>query len=328
MKITNEHGISLPLAVWLLHDNYDYVSDPNYISATTLLKSTKQIILGRRVPSKDRSMDVSEFIAARFGNAVHDSVERAWTDNYSRVKALRQLGYPEKVTDKIVINPTETDFKTIPDLIPIWIETRSERTVNGFRVGGRLDMVADGRLFDTKTTSVYSYLKGRKDDDYTLQGSIYRWLNEDKITEDHVHIQFVFTDWQKAMAIQQKDKGYPQIKMLSYPVPLLSIEETERFITGKLNEIKKYRDAPEEQIPECTDKELWRGETEYKYYSDSLKAKDPTARSSKNFDNKAEAHAFMQEKGKGIVVEKPGEVKACLYCAAYDICKQKDRYFA
>ena len=50
MIITNNHGISLPLAVWLLHDDYDYVKDENYISATSLLKSTKQIILSKRIP--------------------------------------------------------------------------------------------------------------------------------------------------------------------------------------------------------------------------------------------------------------------------------------
>ena len=48
----------------------------------------------------------------------------------------------------------------------------------------------------------------------------------------------------------------------------------------------------------------------------------------RNFDNLAEANAFKNEKGKGVVVTKLGEPKACEYCPAFDICKQKDAYFA
>ena len=78
MQITNNHEISLPMAVWLLHDEYDYIREENYISATSLLRSTKQIILSKRVPSENREADVTDFLAARFGHAVHDSIEKAW----------------------------------------------------------------------------------------------------------------------------------------------------------------------------------------------------------------------------------------------------------
>ena len=70
MQITNNHEISLPMAVWLLHDEYDYIREENYISATSLLRSTKQIILSKRVPSEAREADVVDFLAARFGHAV------------------------------------------------------------------------------------------------------------------------------------------------------------------------------------------------------------------------------------------------------------------
>ena len=51
-------------------------------------------------------------------------------------------------------------------------------------------------------------------------------------------------------------------------------------------------------------------------------------RSTKNFDSMAEAKAHLSEKGhKGVIKIIPGEVKRCGYCAAYDICTQKDEYF-
>lgn len=326
MRLTNIHGISLPLAVWLLNDEYDYINEPNYISATSLLKSTRQLVLSRRVIQEDREMDLSDLLASRMGAAIHDSQEKAWRQ--SGQLAMKRLGYPEAVYSNIKVNPTEEDIAANPAIIPIWIEQRSFRQIEvdgiTFRVGGKFDQVIDGRLFDTKTTSVYSYLLGRKDNDYAMQGGIYRWLNPELITSDHIYIQFVFTDWQKARA--RGDENYPQTKTLEYPVEMPSIAETEEYVRNKIRELIRYGQAPDEQIPFCTDKELWRGETVYKYYSDPNKT---DGRATRNFDgDKAAAHAFMASKGgKGIVKEITGEVKACSYCPAFNACKQKDHYF-
>ena len=329
MKITNEHGLSLPMAVWLLHDDYDYNTDPAYISATSLLKSTKQIILGKRISSEDRTADISDFLAQRFGHAVHDSQEKAW--RMSGKQALKRLGYPESVYENIAINPTEDYLKEHPECIPIWLEKRSIReiTINGkvVKIGGKFDQVMEGKLFDSKTTSVWGYLNESKDDDHSMQGSIYRWLNPEIITDDFVNIQFVFTDWSKMM--MRTVPNYPKIKAVEKVIPLHSLEDTEKFIRAKLSELLRLWDAPEEQMPPCTDKELWRSDPKFKYYSDPEKAKDPNARSTKNFDTLSDANAHMASKGgKGIVVTVPGEAKACGYCPAFDGCKQKDAYYA
>ena len=304
------------------------MKDENYISATSLLKSTKQIILSKRIPYSDRSADVVDFLAARFGHAVHDSIEKAW--RMSGPAAMKRLGYPEHITDNLVINPTDEQLEENPNIIPVWIEQRAikEVEINGkiWKVGGKFDMVLDGRLFDTKTTSVYAYLKGSKDEDYSLQGGIYKWLNPEKITSDHIYIQFLFTDWQRAESKRNPD--YPKHKALEYPVPLPDMDAVENYVVGKIKELARLWNAPEDHLPDCTDKELWRSEPQFKYYSDPAKANDPAARSTKNFDNLAEANAFKAEKGKGVVVTKLGEPKACEYCPAFDICKQKDAYFA
>ena len=162
MKITNNHGVSLPLAVWLLHDDYDYNHEENYISATSLLRSTKQLILSKRIPYEERILDVVDLLSARFGHAIHDSIEKAWRQ--SGTSAMKKLGYPDHIADNLVVNPTEDQLKTNPSIIPVWIERRSIKEVligtKTWKVGGKFDMVLDGRLFDTKTTSVYAYLKG------------------------------------------------------------------------------------------------------------------------------------------------------------------------
>lgn len=320
VSFTNNHNISLAMAVWLLHDEYDYVDDPKHISATTLLKPLKQIILSRRVDRKAIQYDVSDFIASSFGTAVHDSLEKAWVK--AGVSIMRKLGYPEHICERIRINPSDDDLKADPNIISVWIEKRAVKEIGGWKVGGKFDIVINGRLHDNKTTSVYAYLLGNRDQQYREQGSIYRWLHPDKITEDHIYIQFVFTDWQKMMA--KRDPKYPQLKLLEHKVSLMTPEDTEDFIREKLRLLDKYIDAPEADIPECTDEDLWRSAPQHKYYADANKT---DGRSTKNFTDLKEAKDFMASKGnKGVIKTTPGEVKACAYCKGFDACKQKDRY--
>lgn len=321
MRLTNNFDISLPLAVWLLHDDYDHVNEPNYLSATTLLKPTKQLILSRRVEKSDMEIDLSSFVASRVGSAVHDSIEKAW--RITGPTAMKRLGYPEQITERLVVNPTDEQLQARNDIIPIWFEQRSIREIAGYKIGGKFDVVIEGRLFDFKSTSVWTYLKGSKDQDYALQGSIYRWLNPHLITDDHIFIQFLFTDWQRREA--KTNPNYPKAKVLEHPIKLLSLVETEHFITAKLHELSRLWNAPEAELPPCSDKDLWRSDPQFKYYADPAKT---MGRSTRTFDNMADAQAFMSEKaGKGVVKTVPGEVKACEYCPAFSICRQKDEYY-
>ena len=339
MSITNRGDIPLGLAVWLLHDEYDYIDAENYISATALMKPIRHIILPPRVPKELQTSDLEDYISRALGHSLHDSVEKAWVKGYRR--SLRLLGHPEKVIDRVLVNPTDEQMLTTPDAIPVYLEQRAFRKiiVNGeeFVIGGKFDMATEGIVNDTKSTTSYTWLYGTKDDDYKLQGSLYRWLNEEgfsdvectqplrvkRITEDFIRINFIFTDWQRASAKQ--NPNYPQSRLLSKDVPLMSLEETENWIRAKIAEVLKYRDTPESQLPECTDEELWRSDPVYKYYSDPTKT---SGRSTKNFDSPVEARQFMAEKGgKGVIIANPGEVKRCGYCNAFPICSQKDKYF-
>lgn len=324
MKITNTTGINLPLAVWLLHDTYDYVDMPNYISATGLMKPIKQSILANRIPAKDQVMDVSEAVSRALGHAIHDSIEKAWLDGHKR--SMKLLGYPEDVIGRVLVNPSEEALAAAGhDAIPVYVEQREYRqiTVDGvtYTIGGKSDMIADGIVHDHKSTSVFSFMKGSKDEDYALQPSIYRWLNPRKATADYGKINFIFTDWSRAMSRQA---NYPQKRVEEKSFPLLSLDETEAWIIDRIRQLVAYRDAPEERIPECTPKELWMSDPTYKYYADPAKL---SGRSTKNFTDKLEAEQFKSQKGGvGIVITVPGEAKACNYCRAFDNCKQKDRY--
>ena len=321
MKVTNHYNVPLITAVWLLNDNYDFDNRPKTISTTTLLKPLKKFILSRRVNKAESSIDVADLMATALGSAIHDSIEAVWKDDAKRNAALEKLGVPAQVRDLILINPKMEDIKE--DSIPVFFEQRAERQFQGWTITGKYDQIADGRVQDVKSTGVFSFMTGKKDEDYINQLSILKWLNPDKVTDTTGQINFVFTDWQSFRAKQ--DPNYPEKRFDSVEYPLKNDQLVENFISNKLKLIEQYMDTPEEEIPECTQEDLWQDAPVFKYYSDPSKASSG-GRATKNFSDKDDAHRFLMEKGKGIVIPVEGKPRACGYCDAFEVCKQKDRY--
>src|SRR5690606_28422101 len=332
-KFTNKTNIPLELAVWLLHDEYDYVDEPNYISATSLLKPIRQILLPPRIPPENRiQYDVQDLIPSSMGHALHAAVEKAWKEGHYK-RSLRLLGYSEDLINRILVNPTPEQLQAVKDPIPVYVEQRSFKELDGYKIGGKFDMVAEGRLSDVKSTSVWSYIKGNRDDDFKKQMSIYRWLRPDIITSDIATIHFIFTDWQKTEV--DRIEGYPPNRIMSKEIVLMSLKETEDWIRGKLALIDQYKNVEEPLLPPCTDEELWLTDHKFQYYADPTKA-TTGGRATKNFYVKdygsveaarMAAHQYCSQKGKGIVVEVPGTPRRCAYCPAFPICTQKNQYF-
>lgn len=320
MKLTNEHNIPLPLQVWLVNDSYDYINDPNYVSATQLLKPIRSLVLGERLTADDTvSVDLSDLAARALGNSFHDSVEKAWSPERYK-ENLRKLGYSEEIVNSIVVNPP--DDEPIPSGVsPVYIEQRGFIELDGFRIGGKFDMVADSIVHDLKSTSTYAWTHNVNDDAYKLQGSLYRLIHPTKITEDFIRVLFLFTDFTKARLGQD---NYPSSRIAHRDIPLMSIEETKEWVLDRLSLIKQNRLLPSDQLVECTDQELWLPDPVYKFYANSDKT---DGRATRNFNTKAEADAELMKRGKGIVISELGSPKRCGFCDAYSICTQKDRYF-
>lgn len=299
-KITNVDGVSLPIAVWLAYDNYDYATDDSIISATSLMKPIKQIVFGRRYKDADKEIDVSDLLASSMGTALHDSVENAWKDKSKVVKILDEMGY---------INGSDI-FDNVT------FEKRSVLPVGKYKVSGKFDMVFQGIVADIKSTSVWTWIYGSKDDDYKIQMSIYRWLNPDLIKSDDAYVEFIFTDWSGVKAKQ--DSQYPQSRVASKKIKLMSVSETDHWIKQRLDLVELNEMNADDDLPDCTDEELWRSADTWKYYAGASRA-----RATKNFDNSAEAIAFQASKGgKGDIVLVKGEIKRCSYCSFQEYCKQ------
>jgi len=311
MKYTNTTNIPLSLAVMLANDTYDYNTDPRTISVTTLLKPIKKIVLGLRA-SQSNEVDISSRLASIKGTALHDSLERAWLNNHKQ--ALLALGESKSIVDRFKINPTKVSNNDIP----VYLEVRSSKQLNDWTISSKFDIVIDGKISDLKTTKTYTYIKGTNDDDYIKQLSMYRWVNQDIVTEDIGSILYWFQDWTKLNQLKSKGK-YPPSEMVEKNFNLLSIQETSKFISNKLNEISKYIDLPEKELPPCSKEDLWQTESTFKYYKNSSKI----TRSTKNYDTYWEANERLISDGSvGVIIEKKGVAKACPYCAVNLLCTQ------
>jgi hypothetical protein len=322
--ITNNSGFSLSMAVWLAHDDYDGPSEAapqgEVISVTTLLVPTRIFVLQQRLPEGTGLPDVTDRIAARFGQAIHADIEKTWRQHYAT--AMRKLGMSQKMIDKIRINPEKVE----PGEIPVYLEQRYYRVFDGVVISGKFDEIINGQLNDTKTSSTYSYMNGTNEESHTKQLSAYRWISPEKVTSEIGNINHIFTDWQRMMTKQ--NPNYPKHRVTEVSYQLQSLKETESWIKAKLDEIRANVDLPEEQVIRCTPDELWMSPPQYKYYADPAKA-DLGGRSTKNCDSMQEAmtHMATKGKGKGKIIVVPSEPKRCGYCPVYEICTQKDEYF-
>lgn len=319
-KYTNKHNVSFALAVFLMFDDYEYDDRPNSISATGLLKPLREIVLGQQNKELLKTVDIADLVASRMGSAIHTRCEEAWTDHNNVVKALRVMGASDDAIASIRINPVNIK----PGQIPVYVEQRTEKEIIDMIVSGKFDLVLDGTLNDYKSTSVWGYIFDSSADKYTKQGSIYKWLNPDKITSDYININYIFTDW-SAVKARQDPQGYPQLRVMTKKYPLWTIEQTENWIIDKLESYKALANVPQDQLPQCTDEELWTSETVYKYYKNPESLK----RSTKNFTNHDDALIRKANDGDvGTIITVEGEVKACRYCPVVGICDQAERLLA
>lgn len=326
MKITNEKMIDLPLAVWLLQEGYKSgaadAPPGELLSVTTLMKPTRQMILSRKVDKTQETYDIADMVASRMGHSLHDSIERAWTEGNWQ-KAMKDLHYPQSIIDKVRINPNIND-PVEPGTIPIYLEQRVFKEIDGIVLTGQIDFLIGNSYRDFKSTSTFAWTSGSKDEDYILQGSLYRYLLPNLITDDVMRIEFIFTDWASYRA--KADKKYPQARVAHREFKLMSLQATENWLLNKLAEIRKNSKLDQSKMIQCNDKQLWRGDDEFKYY-----AKPEThlagGRCTKRFNKASEAELYKQNLGKGIVVKFPGQPKACLYCSAFTICEQRKNYF-
>ena len=295
MKYTNKHELPEIVERWLTFDQYDY--HPGIYSATRLMKPTRMVVL-EKLHEDELECDITDVIASRYGTALHDSFEKV----------------------------------DIPDCVQ---EVRFFAELDGHKLSGKPDILevvnSAFDLWDIKSTSVWTHIYGSRKDDYIKQCSIYRWIIMNGKPEKDLgevpstvrrkgKIIYLFTDWSKSRARQGGD--YPPTRVLVDDVEMMSTEEIEAYILGRLGAIHHYLDNPDQRLPPCTREELWQGDDKWAVMKEGRKS------AMKVYDNQEDAETNVVvdlegTAGKRYYVEhRPGKVNRCNYCNVNKWCGQ------
>lgn len=294
MKYTNNHSLPDYLQRWLEYDDYDYV--PGTISATGLLSPVRQTILKQR-HFNEIEIDLADLISRRFGTAIHGSFELV----------------PMPHIDK---------------------EQRVVALVGGKKITGKYDMLKHidsgvHRIIDIKSTSVWNAIYRSSLEHWKLQVSIYRFILEQdgwaikdgKMVERkaikvsrHSEICLVFTDWKRSD--MKKHHDYPPIRVSKLDIELYGTDFTKDFIVEKLKTIDETSKLSDNDLPFCTDEELWIKNT----WAVMKKGRKSAVRV---FKTEEEAESLLKSFSDEHYMEvRKGMAGACSYCDARSVCNQ------
>lgn len=247
-----------------------------YASATELLKSPRQFHLANRHAGETEE-DVTDRIWMLLGTGLHYVLEKGEGKN---------------------------------DLVEQYLTA----DVMGEKISGFCDHYSNGTITDYKTTSVWSVIYKSSEESWEQQLNIYSYLYRMAGFEvDKLQIVAILRDWQKTKA--KFDPNYPQIQVQTIELKLWSVEKQKQFIEDKIKSFKACEDAPDNDLPFCTEKERWYTGDKWAIKKKGLK------RALKLYDSAEAAENALQE-GQEIEFRK-GESKKCDYCQASQFCNQK-----
>lgn len=256
---------------------------PNSLSATTLLKGTKEIILTERHWSEIKK-DVAEFIWSTFGTAFHSIMEKG----------------------------TDTDKELA--------EYQVEYKVDGINITGTIDNYCEetGVISDYKTASI-NKIKFKSFDDWKKQGLIYAWLlkKNNKPVSKCRFLGFL-KDWSVMDSL--KDPTLPNVPLSIYEFNVTEddLAEIEKFIREKIEMYKTSLLLHDNEIKRCSDIEIWRTPTVYAITKKGAKR----CVTGGKFENKQEADkALLNYDNNHYIDVREGQCKKCLgYCDCKEFC--------
>lgn len=279
MLITNKYN--LPEAFVKAIQNARH-NEEGCLSATTLLKGTKEIILENR-HFDEIVIDASDEVWSVFGTATHSVLEHQEDDAFKEEKfSVDVLDY--KVTGKV----------------------------------DRYDM-AHETLEDWKTTSVWKVIY-HDFEDWKRQGLIYTWLlRQSGLNVRHIRFIAFLKDHSKSEAKKKAD--YPQAPVYIYEFDPTEDELThiEAYIKEKVFEVSANAEKPDDEIAECSPEQRWSTPTKYAVMKEGRKTAVKvcdTEEEALNFIEELE-----KDKDKHFVEERKGQDKKCSdYCACCEFC--------
>jgi hypothetical protein len=279
MIITNK--LNMPEAYVKAIQNSRHNAD-KCLSATTLLKGTKEIILTDR-HFDEIEVDAADEVWAVFGTAVHAILE------HQEDEAFKEESFSVGVFD--------------------------------YKVTGKVDRydMKNETIEDWKTASVWKVLY--KDfDDWKKQGLIYAYLlKQSGLNVRHIRFIALLKDHSKTEAKRRTD--YPQSPVYIYEFDVLPDELTgiEALIKAKVLEVSCNADKADDEIAGCTPSERWGTDPKFAVMKEGRKTAVKvcdTEEEALNFIEELE-----KDKDKHFVEERKGVDKKCEdYCPCAAFC--------
>ena len=282
MEITNKLELPQALvnAIQAVRDEYD--SGGSYVSASSITLPPRIYHLKKRY-SKEVPEDASDLIWSLVGTILHSAMEKGAND----------------VENEIV-------------------EKRLYKEVLGVLFSGQFDSYdfRDGTLRDYKFTSVYTVMAPVKFE-YEAQANMLRLLlHEAGYEVNELELVYVIRDWSKMKSKTTRD--YPKFQVQKTKVKMWTLEEAEQFLIDRVSLLKVHEDTPDDELPYCTDKDMWKDPDKWAVYKDK-KAK----RATKLFEEELDAKVFMAKYEDGRVEFRPSEARRCeSYCNINFKCNQ------
>lgn len=281
MIITND--LNLPEAFVNAISNTRHNADKE-LSATTILKGAKEIILTHR-HFDEITIDASEELWAVFGSAVHLILEHQEDDAFKEEKF-------EKVINE-----------------------------NGWKVTGRVDRynMATETVEDWKTASVWKIIK-RDFEDWRKQGLIYAWLMKENGLNVR-HIRFVAMLKDHSMTEAERNPDYPQkpVYIYEYDVNEDELKNMQLIAENRIANVIVHTFKKDDEIPECTPEERWATAPKWAVMKEGRKTAVKLFDSENEALNFIEG--LEKDKDKHFVEERKGQDKKCdKYCPCRKFC--------
>ena len=279
MIITNK--LNMPDAFVKAIQNSRHNAD-KCLSATTLLKGTKEIILTDR-HFDEITIDASDEVWAVFGTAVHTILE------HQEDEAFKEESFSVDVLD--------------------------------YKVTGKVDRydMKHETIEDWKTASVWKVIY-QDFEDWKRQGLIYAWLlKQSGLNVRHIRFVALLKDFSKSEAKKKAD--YPQSPVYIYefdptPEDMTSIEV---YIKDKVFDVSQNVEKADNDIPECSLDQRWATPTKWTVMKEGRKTAVKVCETQEEAEKFIDA--LEKEKDKHYVEERKGQDKKCSdYCACCEFC--------
>ena len=280
MKITNK--FNLPASLVRAVESHTHTGGD--YSASALGKSPREYWLAKRHQGSLES-DVSENVWSLFGSAVHSILESSATK------------------DQLVEQYMKTE-------------------INGKSFTGIADCLekCDGgyKIIDYKTTSAWTIIYKDRLVEWERQLNAYAYLfgiNDFDVKE--ISVIAILRDWSRTKA--KVDPNYPQSQVLEISLKVWDTVDQLAYIADNIERIEGYKEDADNDLPDCTDAELWKSPAKYAIKKEGRKSAVRVLDSEVDAENYIEVNNLDN---KHSIEHRPSKAKKCSYCNARVVCNQ------